>query len=434
MRAVLRLVLIGVRNLFYLLLGAVLLTQSAMLPADSYEQVRAFTRAREFDYVEWTLNALGIKTGYGALTAPRYLTEAQQRALVYEYLDLVRWIDQTNRQIATIYADPDVAEPSTAAAELEDRLDTLKDMERHLQPLAEAVLQDQVSAVIARQGLGLGGQPLPPVLYHVTRLPTALIVSPRSVIRQDYNISLLPDMTVEEMTELEHNVEQALNVSALVVAVGGVGTYPTMVMSTTYLPWLLEVVAHEWVHNYLTLRPLGVNYLTSPQLRTINETTASIAGKELGRAALDHYYPEIAAQLPPLPPPAPPVIEEPQPELPEPEPAPEEPGVFNYYREMNRTRVRADELLAAGEIEAAEAYMEERRRVFWENGYQIRRLNQAFFAFHGAYDDVPGGGAGGRDPVGPAVQMLRYQSRSLDDFLFRISWITSFEQLQALIE
>ena len=68
---------------------------------------------------------------------------------------------------------------------------------------------------------------------------------------------------------------------------------------------------------------------------------------------------------------------------------------------MRITREHVDQLLAAGEIEEAEAYMEVRRHVFWDNGYMIRRINQAYFAFHGAYNDTPGGGASGTDPVGP---------------------------------
>jgi hypothetical protein len=89
-------------------------------------------------------------------------------------------------------------------------------------------------------------------------------------------------------------------------------------------------------------------------------------------------------------------------------------------------------LLAAGKINDAEAYMEARRQFFWQNGYQIRKLNQAYFAFHGAYADTPGGAAG-EDPVGPAVRALREQSKSLADFLDTISWMTSFEQLQQAV-
>jgi hypothetical protein len=73
--------------------------------------------------------------------------------------------------------------------------------------------------------------------------------------------------------------------------------------------------------------------------------------------------------------------------------------------------------------------MEQRRQVFWANGYPIRKLNQAYFAFYGAYADVPGGAAG-EDPVGPAVRTLRAQSSSLAAFLKTIAQMSSFHQLQ----
>ena len=101
---------------------------------------------------------------------------------------------------------------------------------------------------------------------------------------------------------------------------------------------------------------------------------------------------------------------------------------FDFRAEMHATRVRADELLTAGKIDEAEAYMEARRQFFWDNGYAIRKLNQAYFAFFGAYADVPGGAAG-EDPVGPAVRARREQSASLEDFLNAISWMNSYEDL-----
>jgi hypothetical protein len=175
-------------------------------------------------------------------------------------------------------------------------------------------------------------------------------------------------------------VDQALNVSSLIVDIGGIGLYPTMVMQTSDLNYLTEVVAHEWIHNYLSLRPLGINYLTSPELRTINETTASIAGREIGRATMERYYPDLVPSPPP--PPAPPQADTPVPE----------PPAFDFRNEMRITRETVDAMLSEGEIEAAEAYMEERRIYLWDNGYQIRKLNQAYFAFHGAYADEPGWG------------------------------------------
>jgi hypothetical protein len=249
-----------------------------------------------------------------------------------------------------------------------------------------------------------------------------LIISPRNIIRQDADISILPSLTVDQQAALEEKVDHALNVSSLVVGIGGVGLYPTMVMQTTDINWLTETIAHEWVHNFLTLRPLGISYLSGPELRTINETTASIAGKEIGRAVIERYYPEF---LPPPPPPPAPPSESQNP--------PATPPAFDYQDEMHLTRITVDDLLAKSKIEDAESYMEARRRVFWEHGYHIRKINQAFFAFYGAYADQPGGAAG-EDPVGAAVRTLRAKSASLADFLNRISWISSYDQLKQEVQ
>ncbi|WP_322793149.1 hypothetical protein [Bellilinea sp.] len=410
-----------VRNLLILLLFALVQVRSEYNTADPNERVRRYTRWQEFDYISWTLDALRLKQQQAALNLPRYLTLEQQRQIVLRYLERVERLNQVRAQINTLYADPNLPNPQQAAAALLAEQDALtREINQRLAPLAESVLQYQLSVVIAELGLGLGGQPIPPPLYHVTSLPYALIVSPREVIRQDADISLVADLSLDEIVRLESEVERGLNVSALVVPVGGVGTYPTMVMSTTDLNWLAEVIAHEWIHNTLTLRPLGALYYASPEMRTINETTASIAGKEIGAILIERFYPEK------VPPPA----AQPPPTQPE---QPQEPPAFDFRAEMRETRVTVDALLAEGKIEEAEEYMEQRRRIFWENGYRIRRLNQAYFAFYGAYADQPGGAAG-EDPVPAAVRALRAQSPSLAAFINRIAWVTSYEALTALLK
>ena len=99
---------------------------------------------------------------------------------------------------------------------------------------------------------------------------------------------------------------------------------------------------------------------------------------------------------------------------------------------MYETRNTVDELLKQGRIEEAEEYMEMRRQFFWENGYRLRKINQAYFAFYGAYADSPGGAAG-EDPVGEAVRNLRANSSSLEEFINRIAWVTSFDQLLEIL-
>ncbi|NMC78626.1 MAG: hypothetical protein GYA59_04615 [Chloroflexi bacterium] len=405
------------RNFLALVLTLLLVTQANLPPTNALEHIRAFTRDIEFDYVTWTLDALFVKNSQAALGTVNDLSDEQQKQVVLYYLAVVDRSNQVKAQIDQIYANPQITDPETQAASLLQEQKELQALLQRLGPLAESILQGQVSATLAKLGLTLMGQPIPPVLYHVTSMPYALIVSPRDRIQQDANISLLPDLSLDQITSLENEVERSQGVSALVVEIGGVGVYPTMVMSTTSLSYLVEVIAHEWTHNYLTLRPLGLNYETSPDLRTMNETTASISGKEVGQAVLAAYYPEY------LPKP------EPEEQNTQPEQPAEEPPPFNFQSEMHQTRVTVDKLLAQGKITQAESYMEQRRAFFWENGYAIRRLNQAYFAFYGAYADQPGGAAGS-DPVGPAVRALRQSSPSLASFINRISWMTSFTQLQ----
>ncbi len=409
-----------------LALCLVILTASSLPPAEPEDRARSFTRRFEFDYVGWTVDALLVKLGQSALDAPSLLDQEEQKQVVLKYIELIREIDRTEFEIEKIYADPKITDKPTALAPWQAKLGELRDRNLRLAPIAEQVMQGQVGAILNDLGLNLGGQTLPPTLYHTSPLPYALIISPRDVIRQDNNISLLPDLTLEQMVDLEKQVETNLDYSALVVPIGGIGTYPTMVMSTSNLNWLAEVVAHEWTHNYLTLRPLGWNYETTPQLRTMNETTASLAGKEIGEALIRRFYPELA--------PAPAPTRTPKPEQQKtPTPSTPEPARFDFNKEMRFTRVTADQLLVEGKVEEAETFMEARRQVFWDNGYLIRKLNQAYFAFHGAYADVPGGGSAGSDPVGPAVVALRERSASLAEFLNRISWMTSFETLEQTV-
>jgi len=398
----------------------ILLGSSNLPPSDKVETFRAFTRNIEFDYVTWTLDALYSKAEQVSLDIPRYLSAPDQKDLVISYMNLVQLLAQINYQIETIYADPNTTNAEVETAALKSERNRVTDTISLVSPLVEKVVQDQASSIIAGYGLGLEGQPIPPVVYAVTSTPQALIISPRNVIRQDADISLRSDLTIEQIIALEQEIETSHQVSALVIKTGGIGLYPSMITRTTDLNWMLETICHEWTHNFLTLRPLGINYDASPELRTMNETTANIAGKEISQRILERYYPEFLLEK---------SLPGSQADLPE---EAEKTPVFDFRREMHQTRITVDEMLANGIITGAEEYMEKRRQLFWENGYQIRRLNQAYFAFHGAYADEPDGAAG-MDPVGPAVQTLRQNSRNLAEFLNRISWMTSFDQLRVTV-
>jgi hypothetical protein len=395
----------------------VLLGGSTLTPSSLTNQIETLIRPITFDFGTWTLDAVGEKLAGWGFSFQRFLTDDQQSELVRDYLAQVAEVQSLNAQLVLIYADPAIADPDATSQDLQTALAEAKATMHKLAPLAESILESQLMSVVQQIGLETIGQPFPPSLFQSSEVPNALVVSPRDQIEQLLNISLEAGLSADEEDSLENQIYATYDQSALVVPIGGIGTYPTMVMQTTDIAWLTEVIAHEWTHNYLTLRPLGLNYETTPELRTINETTASLSGKELSRLILEQYYPEAVPQES-----APSEAADQQTET--------NPDAFDFRAEMRLTRQETDRLLAEGKIDEAETYMEARRQVFWENGYLIRKLNQAYFAFYGAYNDTPGGGAAGEDPVGPAVQTYREQFDSLADFLRTIAWVDSYAELQ----
>lgn len=408
-----------------LILWMMFIVRSAPHTTTDFERARAYTRASEFNYDFWVAEASLLKLNQSALGMPDYIGREQRAEAVMEHLRLTQTILAAEHRLEILFADPAIKDKPTESAHIRAELDRLYARQDQLQPIAESIIQAQVTDILDEAGLTLGGQPIPPVLYHVTPLPLNLVVSRRDRIEQTMGFSLEPFLTVEEQVKLENNVAAELDVSTLIVPVGGIGVYPTMVMRTDYFSWQVSTVIHEWTHNFLNLRPLGMNYGGPPEVRIMNETTASIVENELGPLLMQRYYPHIASPLDGTAGAASPVVFFGTPSF-------EDPPPFDFRAEMHTTRVRVDELLAEEKIEEAEAYMEQRRQFFWDNGYAIRKLNQAYFAFYGAYADVPGGPAG-EDPVGPAVRALRAQSASLADFLNTISWMDSFEDLLAAI-
>ncbi len=402
-----------------------LITTSVWQPEKNVDRIRAFSRPFEFDFLGWTVNALWQKISAASLGPIRHLSHLQQRKIVRDYFESLSETQELRKSLETLYADPDFSRKNSEVLVLERKY---QEQAEHLNKtafLVEAVIQDQVSQTLDGMGLTVINQPLPPVLYHVTDLPKNLIISPRYIIHQEKSISLMTDISPTEEIELEKSVEENTGFSALVVPVGGVGTYPTMVISTENLLYLVDTVAHEWTHNLLVFRPLGWHYSKTSDLRTMNETAASIAGEEISWSLIRRFYGDLLRQE-----------ENNSYQFYEAGYFPFESALqenFNFKKEMYRTRITVDTLLTDNEIDEAEKYMEARRKIFWENGYKIRKLNQAYFAFYGAYADEPFSAAGA-DPVGSDVRLLRAKSRNLMSFIHRISWMSSYDQLAKAVD
>lgn len=400
----------------FLLAISILLTKSTIFVFTPEEKAEQITRTLEFDYVTWMLDAAAVKTGASGILISQRMTPAQQHQLVVRYFDLVGELESVRYRVQLIYADPKVEHPEIEAKEALAQQEELQASLKRLDPLVEDILQRQVANILVKMGITRVGEALPPVLYHTSATPKSLITSPRDKIEQNVNLSLLAELTLEETNRLENQIEESTGESALVVGTGGIGVYPTMIMRTSDLRWVVNTIAHEWTHNYLSLRVLGLNYETTPELRIMNETTASIAGNEIGEEVLKTYYPELADAVNNSIKLA----------------APAESDGFDFQTEMHETRVTVDEMLAQGKINEAEDYMELRRQMFVDEGYIIRKLNQAYFAFYGAYADSPVSAAGD-DPVGEAVRQLRSASGSLATFLRTMGAMNSYTDLQKAV-
>jgi len=406
-----------------LLVLSLLLGDRAAPSLDLQAELDQLSADQAFNFFSWETDALLEKALYGLLSPQRFLDDEQQSRFVLAYLEDVGEANRLSDRIDRIYTDPEIADPETASYEEQIALADLRSSMAQRASIAEAILQAQVSLILADSGVGVLASILPPVSGTFTPLPTILVVSPRDKIESIYQQQLVAGLTAAGQTEIEDRVVDAQpDYASYVTEIGGLAAYPAMLLETSSIDWVTDVFAHEWVHHYLTFFPLGWNYMRYGETRTINETTASLIGDWAGQEILLRFYePLLVANK----------------ELPEAlvaaPPAEGDTGqAFDFRAEMHHTRITVDGMLAEGKITEAEWYMETQRRYFVANGHGIRKLNQAYFAFHGAYASTPGGAAG-EDPIGPLVRQYWALSKTPAEFLQSIAPVVTLEDLKLLV-
>lgn len=245
----------------------------------------------------------------------------------------------------------------------------------------------------------------PPLDIELERAPRVLAVSPRSEVRLAASTLLSPELGRAAYGRIEAAVEAGGEWSAWIGGVGGVATYPALIIPRADWYDALRLAAHEWLHHYLIFHPLGRAYFASDEMRTINETVADIAGDELGALALGAEQRErVAAEL-------------------------DDAGEHPAAATLRELRLEVDALLAEGQVEEAEARMEAVRRQLAAEGINYRRINQAFFAFRGGYADRPEAVS----PYGPLLQALRGRSVSLAAFVHAVRGVDSVVAADALL-
>jgi hypothetical protein len=411
------------RALRYLPLLTVMLWVALTIPSDGYLGIawrdvllNQAIGVDGFRLAAWEREALTEKARDWVTRPGANLSPRAQHDAVIAYFDAIREISRLQNQIERAYADPKQTDPRSAAASWQAQLDALRHEQALRRSAVEWILENQVTALLVEEGLTSAGMVWPPVSFQFAESPNYLIVSPRNRIAVEEGVYLDPTLAVSRMEQMEQQVESSLDVSALVEGTGGFSSYPTMIIEISDMEWVLSTIAHEWIHTYLAFRPLGWRYFDSGAMRTINETVASIAGNEIGRRVLERYYPE---KVPPA--------GWPQPQSSRPDQTPRQ--EFNYGQFMRETRLTVDKMLAGGQIEEAEAYMESRRKELATHGYLLRKLNQAYFAFHGSYAVGPSA----TDPLGGKLRLLRTQAGSLAAFMRTVASFKTAADLDAAL-
>ena len=309
-------------------------------------------------------------------------------------------------------ADSDT--PADEIERLEAELRERRDERRRTRDDLEERLEAEVSQTLSDLGFGgFGGSLWPPVDFRLESPPHVLVTSPRDEIRRLDSVLLSPGMTGSQSFEVEANVLEQSGLSGIVLSLGGVATFPTFVRDDNSLLRTLDLVAHEWLHAYFFFNPLGQHINSSTDMNSLNETIASLVGEELGIITWERITGEM--------------FEQPDDEDADDEDGPDE---FSFDDFMRETRLRTDEILAEGDIEGAESYMDERRIELQEHRYFIRKINQAYFAFNGTYGDSPASVS----PIGDQVDELRSLVSDVGEMLRLTRGISSYDEFLRVLE
>ena len=251
----------------------------------------------------------------------------------------------------------------------------------------------------------------PPVNFELTAPPQLLIRSPRNAILRAGDTLMRNDLTAEQAEAVEKATDDAETVS-IVEPIGGLAAYPAVVTAGRSFDGWMNTTAHEWVHHYLAFFPLGATWGSGGDSITLNETTANIAGQALANIIRAKHPLQLAAnedgRAPAITCNAPPI---------------------DFFAEMRGLRLQVDGLLAAGQVTEAERAMEAKRVFLGEHCIAIRKLNQAYFAFHGSYADT----AAASDPIGPKIERVRKLTGDVGTFLRVMRDVTNVRDLDSAL-
>ena len=377
----------------------------------------------EYRLVSWELeNVLGKWSHRFWTVLPWTPTsEADRRASLDRYMVLVeeyRVADNLLKDV-TSSIDPDIRLLNDA----QRRVDQIVIERDKIRDGLEEYLEQIISETVRTDEVGLVGSFVwPPVDFRIDSPPKLLVTSPRNEIRRVEGILIDPDISVEETLSIERELVELHDVSALIIQTGGLASFPSVVPMVD-LQRLMDIAAHEWLHGHLIFYPLGRSYFVDGEMRSVNETLSDLFGREIGQ----RVYAKITDQ---------PYVAPVRPETASLNwnsgkalEKKENLNQFSFNQFMSETRDRTDNLLLDGLVEEAEAYMETRRIQLLGHGYSIRKINQAYFAFHGTYGESPSSAS----PIARYIWDLREQVDTVGELVKMLRGLKTYEQFEQLL-
>jgi len=330
--------------------------------------------------------------------------------------DLEQLHFELHKKNATENIDNDVRNSQNLKG-LQHRINEIAREQNKIRPIVEEKIEAEITATLDAMNITRKFGPLrwPPVDFTFEDSPLVLITSPLFEIKRLPDQILNPGITIAKQKLLEQEAESIGNVSALIVRVGGIATYPASVSPRGSLLSTIRIASHEWVHHHLIFTPLGRRWWDGGEIQSINESVADMVGKEVG----DVTYTRLTGQI---------LHKETRESIRTKPKVQEEAAVFDFRKELRETRIQLEKILATKDLEETEKYLEERRELLVENGFYIRKLNQAYFAFHGTYAKSPAS----LSPIGAQLLAVRKSSANLAEFLHQVSRIKSAEELEQL--
>ena len=365
----------------------------------------------QYSILDWELTHLPDKWTHkiaGLWSINSSATQDEKLTQVKEFFDLGINLHRLEQQTIFPNRPSEGQSPQPEVyPNLIENIDNIKERREFLQSSVEETIERAIANTLKEEGLSILIGVFPPVDTVFTRSPHVLILSPRDRIERQQDILLNPGLSVLDKEEIEDQIVfEKQDLSVYIEDTGGVAVYPSVVSDIFGLQNATDISSHEWIHHWLLFKPLGQSFWNNTEMASLNETVATLAGKELGDKVFTSLTGKEVNQTMPSP------------------TKPLDSDSFDFRAEMQQTRMQAEALLSAGNIEEAEAYMEERRQLFVANQYLIRKLNQAYFAFHGTY----AASAASISPIGDQVQELRDRSESLENFLNTVSRFSTYQE------